>query len=1246
MRNLTKVYPPWVVTLAYCVQAYLLLTSALSTSFGQTTYYVASSGDDTNTGHSSDDPFRTVAKINSLSLQPGDQVLFRRNDTFRGSLQIRQSGSADKPIVVDAYGSGSKPILAGSLPISNWTNIGTNIWQANCPDCGSEVTGLYRNAVALPLGRYPNLNDTNRGYLTIQSHRDKTQLTSQQGLSTDWTGGEAVVRPFQWILDRAPITSQNGNTLTLNNNSTYDLSDGWGYFIQNHPATLDQFGEWYYNPLDKTIRLFFDQGDPNSQLITATVFSTGINLTNVSFVTVRNMQITETLTTGLAINSSSNLVFSANDITRSGTDAVDLLGSGSTILMENNLIEDVNNNGVFISKDQSLTFRGNTVQHIGLVPGRGKSGDGASYSGLHSQATNNILLENNTLDHIGYNGISVVSNSTIRNNVISNFCLTKSDGSGIYSWNNDLSNPGGLHIISNIVFNGLGSPEGTLAGVYAGANGIFLDDCSQNSEIINNTTFNSGGKGILLRGTSNITVKGNTSYNNGEEQLRLGYNDNCTFRNNTIQDNIFFSRSANQLVVDYESKDNDLNQYGQFDRNYYVSPFEDLFKIQAVYDPGTGLTGKVLTLAEWQAQWNQDRNSFNSPITYKKQIVTQTGASVLTNSFTDNIDGWVVWSPYGNGQIDWDNTNRLDGGSLRVSFKSASNQRNSSLVAITSIGAIAKGKTYQLLFDGIASAAGKRVQVYPRQLMGSYSDLAARTTYVLSTGRQAYEVTFTATADESNAVLVVQVEEDGQTAWLDNIRLQEATLTAVNPDDYIKLVYNPTFQNKVQSLDGVYRDARNTVYTNQVTVAPFSSVVLMKEVSTTPPPTSALRDPENPANAIAGLDYQYYEGVWDILPDFNSLTATRTGTTSIADLSVQKRDGNYGLRFTGYIRVPADGTYTFYTSSDDGSKLLIGTTEVVNNDGLHPDQERSGQIGLKAGVHAFTIMYMQRDGLQTLNVSYEGPSVGRQLIPADAYYRVQTTVSRPAPGSGVYLSDLDWTTATNGYGPVEKDKSNGEADAGDGRVITLNGVTYAKGLGVHASSLISYRLDGQYTTFITDIGLDNEMNGGNVEFQIFLDGVPVYSSGNMTINTATKSITLDVSGKQVLTLVVTDGGDGNYGDHADWAGARLIPVDKAASSSARIAALGEDEFTTSLPIKVYPVPAQESVWIRYRATTAGAATIQLINTMGQPVLRTPCQVIPGENLIKVEVGKFSRGSYILTLIQGNQKLSHKLILSE
>ncbi len=208
-----------------CILTLLFISLAGHSAFAQTTYYVASNGNDANDGRSMATPFQTLAKVNALSLRAGDVILFRRGDTFRGTLSIRQSGTADKPIVINAYWSGNKPVIAGSAILSGWNRSG-NVWQTTCSSCGNQVTGLYRNEAALPLGRYPNLSDANKGYLTVQSHVGRTRLTSQQSLPTNWTGGEAVARSTQWILDRALITAQAGNTLTLSSNNNYDLADG------------------------------------------------------------------------------------------------------------------------------------------------------------------------------------------------------------------------------------------------------------------------------------------------------------------------------------------------------------------------------------------------------------------------------------------------------------------------------------------------------------------------------------------------------------------------------------------------------------------------------------------------------------------------------------------------------------------------------------------------------------------------------------------------------------------------------------------------------------------------------------------------------------------------------------------------------------------------------------------------------------------------------------------------------------
>lgn len=129
---------------------------------------------------------------------------------------------------------------------------------------------------------------------------------------------------------------------------------------------------------------------------------------------------------------------------------------------------------------------------------------------------------------------------------------------------------------------------------------------------------------------------------------------------------------------------------------------------------------------------------------------------------------------------------------------------------------------------------------------------------------------------------------------------------------------------------------------------------------------------------------------------------------------------------------------------------------------------------------------------------------------------------------------------SSGWGPVEKDRSNGERAAGDGRTLTVGGATYAKGLGVHAPSTVTYHLGGRCTALTVDVGVDDESAfTGAVAFQIYRDTTKVADSGTVTTADAARKLTADLTGGQTLRLVVTDGGNGIDYDHADWAAPRL-----------------------------------------------------------------------------------------------------------
>ncbi|MFH0991405.1 MAG: family 20 glycosylhydrolase [bacterium] len=132
---------------------------------------------------------------------------------------------------------------------------------------------------------------------------------------------------------------------------------------------------------------------------------------------------------------------------------------------------------------------------------------------------------------------------------------------------------------------------------------------------------------------------------------------------------------------------------------------------------------------------------------------------------------------------------------------------------------------------------------------------------------------------------------------------------------------------------------------------------------------------------INGIEFNYYEGVWERVPDFNSLTPKSTGIAYSIDADpLQHRLRSIGLRFKGIIQIDAEGDYVFSLNSDDGSKLFIDGKEVINNDGMHTARELSGTITLAKGKHTLEVCYFQRAGARVLDLFIEGPGLPKQPL--------------------------------------------------------------------------------------------------------------------------------------------------------------------------------------------------------------------------------------------------------------------------
>ncbi len=570
-------------------------------SYSANYYFSSSIGNDQNSiiqAQNQHTPWKTLSKLNSffLSMAPGDSILFKRGDIFDGFIVLTHSS-----ISFGAYGSGSKPVISGLIPLTSWKSVGGGIYEALC---NTDGTSLIINGSQQGMGRYPNT-----GYLSYESHSGNSSITDNQlSASINWTGAEVVIRKNRWTIDRRLVTQHSGNTLNYEAGSKDAPTNGYGYFIQNSEKTLDQFGEWYFDASRKTMMVFFGSKDPSSYHVKT---SSGTNLVdirrsnNVSFDNIEFL--------GASINAfnivNSKGVTIKNCVTNiTGTDAFSVSYSPD-FKLENSVINHSLNSGMHIDDGcTNAIIKNNTIKNTGLIVGLGKSVSGTNIAITSFGA--NAKIEKNNIDSTGYNGIYFGGNSaSVKNNFINNFCLTKDDGAGIYV--GDWFKSSNKEIIGNIVLNGIGNSQGTNAS-YLAAEGIYIDDLSESVTVAGNTVSMCSNNGIKIHDAQYVNIYNNTVYNNGV-QLRLEqdhYSSTSTnIRNIDIKSNIFFSKIGTQLTSKLSTQQDDIASFGSLDSNFYFRPVNELANITAyIVKNGTNVN-KSYDLAGWKAAYNKDQHS-------------------------------------------------------------------------------------------------------------------------------------------------------------------------------------------------------------------------------------------------------------------------------------------------------------------------------------------------------------------------------------------------------------------------------------------------------------------------------------------------------------------------------------------------------------------------------------------------------------------------------------------------------------
>jgi hypothetical protein len=639
---------------------YLLALLFLPIQLLATNYYVSNSGSDANPGTLAQ-PWATLGKVNSVmgtgTFVAGDSILLARGSEFFGTLTISRTG-----VILGAYGTGSTPIITGFKTLTGWTNSGTNLWNSATASPKSYMKVVTLNGVMIRMGRYPDWADAPSAWLTyinnLPAGTTPVNVTSQQSLPTTFVGGELVLRKEPYVLDVMPILSQTGTN--LNNFSCTNPAPlwagfaGYGYFIQNHPSTLTIQNEWYFNPSTKNIT-FFSSSTPTG-VIKGAVFDTLVRVT-VADVTIENLDIQGSNRFGIH-STGSNFTLKNSIVRFAGYFGVQPLGSYT---ITNNTIRDVGTCAIYANN--SGLIQGNQVKAIGMIDGMGASGNDLMF-GIALES-NSITVRNNVVDSISYSGIKIGgstngNNILIRENVVSNTCMNKTDGGAIYSYG-----AGGVWTLTNrvvkrnvlvnngkLVYGMVGDAisryypmymDGAAPNVIIDSNVIAYDNVNQNSTPVNGIWNNYA---ILLNNPKNITLTNNITFayptaisvndfSGSPKPTGNNITNNCFYVNtmttgsNYEQTNrclfyiVLYSRTQAQMQAD-------IGAMGTINNNYYnnntLSPF-------AWTSSAANSTGFPVKLAGWQSFSGKDAASVSTPnITPEFQYNTTSSPSTYNFS--------------------------------------------------------------------------------------------------------------------------------------------------------------------------------------------------------------------------------------------------------------------------------------------------------------------------------------------------------------------------------------------------------------------------------------------------------------------------------------------------------------------------------------------------------------------------------------------------------------------------------------
>ncbi len=800
-----------------------LLLAFTSSAFA-TTYYISATGNDGNSGTSTAQAWRTLERLDQVqySLQPGDQVLLERGGTYRGILPINSSGTSSAPLTFGAYGTGAKPVIAGSDLVTGWQPYQGNIWKASV---SSQVEQVYVNGALMTLARYPNSGWLRMDNGTATSLHD-ADLSQPNGY---WTGATAVIRGTNWSYDLTEVSGHSNSTLTFQNIFYNPGAYSWGYFLRNKLSELDAPGEWYY---DATAGVLYLQApgnvDPNTLSVEAAVRGSGALIGwQRKYALIQNLAFKHQREACVKNDGGEHITVSNCDLTRS-YHGIRSYGSNNTYT--NCTFTELYATGAILI-DNGTVFSNNQLNDIANQPGLGETNWG--YFGVRAIGTDNEI-SSNVLDNIGYTAIDANNNTLIEKNIVQNCLMTLNDGGGI-----TFDNADGMIIRNNIVRDITGNLESSAPDFHNYehiSHGLYFGNTTiKNTLLQGNTVARCAGSGIHVDHTmvaSGNVIKNNVLFDNG---IQLSISDWSNYNGPGAQPpyykgsfddvytgNVLYCLNKDQLCMrQYNCYGGTPVDFGTFTNNRYFNPYNEL-NIQMNNTFAGGVT--YFTLERWQASRSEDVGSTRSPLRLPDHAVTEqlSGNLIQNGTFNSNVNGWAGW-PY-NAQVSHV-TNQLDNGAMKVYLPDNSQYANFTLSNPDYFPVISQ-EMYRLRISLKSNAEGDLVIGLKGQSQNDGPYRIAQRQLPFSSERRDLELYFQSNVSDQARIQIMNNWTEPM-YFLDNVELMRVVAEPIDPNLRNKLFINDQSTAQEFTLpEGCWTDINGVLLNGSVNVAAFKSAVI------------------------------------------------------------------------------------------------------------------------------------------------------------------------------------------------------------------------------------------------------------------------------------------------------------------------------------------------------------------------------------------------------------------------------------